>query len=131
MMIEKPKKYSLLPSVEKTQFILDWMREKKAQELVAIDLKSVTQKQSLAFETIVILSANSIRHAQGLADYLLECAGKEGFEYFRMEGYQSGTWILLDLNDIIVNIFQPEERELYRLEDLWGNAEFICDERAG
>ncbi len=36
-----------------------------------------------------------------------------------MEGYNQGQWILVDLNDIIVNIFQEQSRQLYRLEDLW------------
>ncbi|MDE7066056.1 MAG: RsfS/YbeB/iojap family protein, partial [Desulfovibrionaceae bacterium] len=57
-----------------------------------------------------------------LADGIAELCSRENFEFLRMEGYQAGQWILVDLNDIVVNIFQEPVRELYRLETLWTGA---------
>ncbi|MFR0874169.1 MAG: ribosome silencing factor [Bilophila wadsworthia] len=56
---------------------------------------------------------------QGLADGLMEQCTKNNYEFLRMEGYQTGQWILADLNDIVVHIFQQDVRELFRIESLW------------
>ena len=47
---------------------------------------------------------------------------EQNYEYLRMEGYNTGQWILVDCNDIVVNIFQQSVRDLYQLENLWGAA---------
>ena len=71
----------------------------------------------------------STRHGQGLADHVLQSARNENFEYLSMEGYVVGQWILLDLNDVIVHIFQSEARALFRLNDLWPAATILADTR--
>ena len=70
---------------------------------------------------MIIASASSARHARSLADGLSEMCKQEKFEILRTEGYQEGQWVLVDLNDIIVHIFQEPVRELYRLESLWAS----------
>ena len=45
---------------------------------------------------------------------------ERNYEYLRVEGYEAGQWILVDLNDIVINIFLEPVRELFRLEALWG-----------
>ena len=42
-----------------------------------------------------------------------------------VEGYSGGRWILIDLGDVIVHAFVPEERDLYKLERLWGDAPIV------
>lgn len=91
------------------------LAEKKAENTVVIDLSGI---ESFA-DGIIIASATSLRHAKGLADQVMQLCKQESFEFLHVEGYQGGQWILLDLNDIIVNIFQPAVRELYNLEGLW------------
>ena len=118
-------KYSDMPVREKLERIAGWILEKKGKDLLALDL---TQKHTFT-EGIIIVTASSIRHAQGLADHILQESKAERFEFLRMEGYQTGQWILLDLNDLVISIFQEEARELYRLEDLWKNAEVVLDAR--
>ena len=117
--------YSTLSTLEKTRTIILWLTEKRANQLVAFDL---SQEHTLT-EAAVIVNATSARHAQGLADFVLESCKKFKFEILRTEGYQVAQWILLDLNDIVVHIFQPEARLLYRLEDLWPSAEIVADQR--
>lgn len=92
-----------------------WLTEKKAKDIVMLDLEG----QNALAEGIIIAGAASLRHAQGLADFLLEMAKAENYEFLHLEGYKNGLWILLDFNDILINIFQPEQRDLYRLEDLF------------
>jgi len=112
------KKYSQVDVARKLEDIREWLVEKKAKEPVVIDLRG---KESYA-EGIVIVSATSVRHAQGLAEHVRMQAKSEKYEFLHYEGFQTGQWILLDLNDVLVNIFQPQARELYNLEGLWADA---------
>lgn len=91
-----------------------WLAWHKAKDISRIDLA-----RSAFADTLFVVSALSIRQAQALADGLGEFCRAQNQEFLGMEGYSSGQWILVDLNDIIVNIFQEETRDLYRLEDLW------------
>ena len=121
----KKLKFSAIPVREKLERITDWIVERKGRDVLALDLA----RNNTFTEGIIIVTASSIRHAQGLADHILQECKAEGFEFLRMEGYQTGQWVLIDLNDLVVSIFQEETRELYRLEDLWKNAEVIFDAR--
>ncbi len=114
------------PVRQKLETLTNWLSDKKGEDILALDL---TKCQTFT-EGIVIVTASSTRHAQGLADHVLqECKGA-CFEYLSMEGYQAGQWILLDLNDLIVSIFQQDTRDLYRLEDLWKAAQIVADMRS-
>jgi len=119
------KKFADTPVREKLERIARWIEEKKGRDILALDL---TANHTFT-EGIIIVTASSIRHAQGLADYILEESKAERFEFLQMEGYQAGQWILLDMNDLVISIFQDDTRELYRLEDLWKNAETVLDTR--
>lgn len=119
------KKFADVPVTEKLERIMGWIEEKKGRDILALDLSD----NNTFTEGIIIVTASSIRHAQGLADHVLLESKAERYEYFRMEGYQTGQWILLDMNDLVVSIFQEETRELYRLEDLWKNAKKVRDTR--
>ena len=117
-MSEPQKKYSDLEIKAKVLQIADWLVDKKAKDLVIVDLRG---KESYA-DGIIIVSATSSRHAQGLAEHVRFLAKQEKFEFLHDEGFQTGQWILLDLNDVLVNIFQAGVRELYNLEGLWADA---------
>ena len=119
------KKYSLVPAREKLEQMGVWLKDKKARELFALDLSG----KGAFTEGIVLVSATSVRHAQGLADHVLEEAGRANYEFLHMEGYQNGAWILLDFNDVVVNIFQADARLLYNIEGLWAGVEPLFDER--
>ena len=118
-------KFATVPVTEKLETVRTWMTEKKARDIVVLDL---TQNNTFT-EGILVATATSIRHAQGLADYILQESKALRFEFLRMEGYQTGQWILLDMNDLVVSIFQEDTRELYRLEELWKSAPVLYDSR--
>ncbi|MDR2891932.1 MAG: ribosome silencing factor [Deltaproteobacteria bacterium] len=117
----KTKTKSTVDTQTKLENICNWLAEKKGLDLLALDLAG---KSNVA-EGIVVAGATSMRHAQGLADYVLEKAKESNYEFFQMEGYKSGLWILLDFNDVLVNIFQTDQREIYRLEDLFPGARLV------
>lgn len=119
------KKYSLVPVQEKLEQMGAWLKDKKARELFVLNLSG----QGAFTDGIILASATSVRHAQGLADHLLDEAGRANYEFLHMEGYQNGTWILLDFNDVVINIFQADARLLYNIEGLWAGVKPALDER--
>ncbi|MDL2268085.1 ribosome silencing factor [Desulfovibrio sp. OttesenSCG-928-G15] len=117
--------YSTAPFTDKAAAFVEWLSDKKAKDIVAFDL---SRENSLS-EAVVIATANSVRHGQGLAEHVLKTAREQKYEYLRMEGATVGQWILLDFNDVIVHIFQPDTRSLFRLDDLWAKAPVLADMR--
>ena len=109
------QEYIALPTEKKIEALSVWLREHKAFQLVSLHVAG----KSAWTEALIIVSASSIRHAQSLADGIRTWCKEQKVEFLSMEGYQSGQWILVDLNDVIVNIFQTPTREIYRLEFLW------------
>ena len=121
----KEKKFSLMPAKEKAEHIYTWLLENKAKDIKVLDVKSAIT------DIVIIVSETSARHAKSLADHILMESKKENFEILSTEGYQAGTWVLVDLNDIVVHIFQEDTRELFQLERLWHEAEnIVLSERA-
>jgi ribosome-associated protein len=112
-------KKPIAPSMEKKLAdISGWLHEHKALQPVSLHVAG----KNTWTEALVIVSASSVRHAQSLADGLLAWCKEQKVEFLSMEGYQAGQWILVDLNDVVVNIFQAPTRELYRLESLWAES---------
>lgn len=114
----KAKISSTLPLSARIEVISTWLTEHKAEDIVCIDLAG---NNGFA-DAIIVMTAHSVRHAQSLADGIAELCYEQNYEFFRLEGRTAGQWILLDLNDLVVNIFLAPVRELYKLETLWGKS---------
>lgn len=112
------RKYSTALTAEKTAVLAQWLEDNKGRDVVALDVTG----RSPCMDMVVVVTASSLRHAKSLADGLMEQCIKNNFEFLRMEGYQTAQWVLVDLNDIVVHIFQPEMRDLFRIEALWKQA---------
>jgi ribosome-associated protein len=102
---------------EKLSRIVPWLEEHKAADILSIDLAG----QGAFTDLIVVLTASSPRHGRSLADGIAALCREQGYEFINMAGYQHGHWILVDLNDVVVNIFLAPARDAYRLETLWGH----------
>jgi ribosome-associated protein len=92
----------------------------KGLDVDILDVRNVT----LIADYFVIASGSSSRHVKGLADrvlYLSESTRKP----LHVEGYQLGTWVLLDYGDVVVHIFRESQRSFYGLERLWGDAPIV------
>jgi ribosome-associated protein len=94
------------------------LENKKAFALLALD---VSARTSIA-DTFVICSVGSSRQAQAVADEVGRALAALGRRALSVEGYQQGTWVLLDYGDLVVHVFLEERREHYALERLWGDA---------
>ncbi len=110
-----------LSAVAKAVIVAGWLAEKKAKDILALDVAPVNP----VCEAMVVASAVSLRQAKALADHVLERCGEEGFSYLGMEGYRHGQWVLLDLNDVMVHIFQEDLRPFYNIEGLWSEGKRI------
>lgn len=107
-----------MTSNEKTLTICKYLSEKKAYGIVYIDVES---KTSLC-DYFVICSGRSSTQVKSLAENLDEKLEKEfSLTPKRREGVREGRWAVLDYEDVIVHIFNDEERDFYHLERLWEN----------
>lgn len=102
------------------EVIVFGMQEKKAYEIVKLDLRDIHATLSDYF---VICHAESHTQLKAIAKSVEEEVFKSfGHEVWNKEGQENGEWILLDYVDVVVHIFKSEKRDHYRIEDLWGDA---------
>ncbi len=100
--------------------IADAMLEKKAQDVVSLDL---TKIGTAIADHFVICNADSTTQVVAISDYVEEMMEKEyGRSVLRKQGRENAFWIILDYSDIVVHIFKTDQRLFYRLEDLWADA---------
>jgi ribosome-associated protein len=82
---------------------------------VQIDLRG---RSSMA-DHMVVASGRSSRQVSAIAQKLLDRL-KESFRLTaRVEGKETGDWVLIDAGDVVVHVFRPEVREFYQLEKMW------------
>lgn len=123
----KEKKFTPMESREKVELVHKWLDEKQGGDITVLDVEGIC---SIA-EAIVVVSARSTKHAQALAEFVLDSAAEANIEFLGMEGHKSGDWVLVDLNDIIVHVFKEDIREFYNIEGMWSEAEMLefCADR--
>ena len=98
--------------------ILETLRDRKALDLVVIDLRGISDTA----DYFVLCSGTSEPHIRSLTDDLVEQLRGQGQRPWHVEGRQSLRWVLVDFVDVVVHIFGREAREFYALERLWGDA---------
>ena len=101
------------------QLAIKCAADKKAFDLIALDLRSIASFT----EFFIIASGSNQRQVQAIADEINEQLKKQlGTRAVRIEGYNTGEWVLLDYGDFVVHIFNGEAREFYDLARLWLDA---------
>ena len=93
----------------------DALEEKKASDVRVLDITGV----SVIADYFIIASGDNERQVEALSDAVDEALGRAGYERRAIEGYQTRRWILLDYNDVIIHIFNKEDRLFYDLERIW------------
>ena len=106
---------------EMADIVVEAASDKKAEDILVLNVSEVTTIADL----FVLCSGRSERQVQSIADAIVEKAKAAGRQPFGVEGYNAGRWVLIDLGDVVVHAFVPEERQLYRLERLWGDAPVV------
>jgi ribosome-associated protein len=114
------------------------VKEISSEELALLVVKGMQERKGL---DIVLMDLRKVKNA--FADFFVVCAGtsdtqidaigdsvdKEVWEAIRLhpkstEGKANREWILLDYYDVVVHVFKKDRREFYKIEELWGDAEF-------
>ena len=91
------------------------LEDKKAEDIAIIDISEV----SVIADYFIIAGGNNKSQIQALSDVVDEKLGRAGLPLKQIEGYNNANWILLDFGDIIVHIFDKENRLFYDLERIW------------
>ena len=108
-------------SVMMLKLAIEALEEKKAENIRVIDISEV----SVLADYFVIVNGNNRPQNQALSDAVSEKLGRAGYEAKQVEGYDNANWILLDFGDIIVHIFDAQNRLLYDLERIWRDGKQI------
>src|SRR5579884_3303078 len=101
--------------------IVDIAADRQAVDVVLLDIRSMA---SFA-DYFVICNGTSERQIKAIVDTVLETLEREGFNALHVEGTPTSGWVLIDFGSVILHVFAPAEREYYRLERLWADAQTI------
>jgi len=112
------KEFADMPSLELAQLLSQAALDKKAENLVILDVKEI----SSFTDYFVIMSGRSTRHVQGLAEAVDSAVSKKRIKDGNTEGLKEGLWVLLDYEDVVVHVFYKDVRDFYDLEGLWHDA---------
>jgi len=95
--------------------VLKSVDDDKAEDIVQIDLRG----RSDVADYMVICSGRSSRQVAAISEKLADRLKQDMRISVRMEGKETGDWVLIDAGDVIVHVFRPEVREFYQLEKMW------------
>ena len=99
--------------------ILSQLDDDKAEEVVQIDLRGKTA----IGDYMVVCSGRSSRQVSAIAEKLAQMVKDDYGRSPKVEGKETGDWVLIDTGDVIVHVFRPEVREFYQLEKMWMTTE--------
>jgi ribosome-associated protein len=102
-------------SAEVLALVLKSVDDDKAEEIVKIDLRG----RSDVADYMVICSGRSSRQVAAISEKLADRLKQDMRISVRMEGKDTGDWVLIDAGDVIVHVFRPEVRDFYQLEKMW------------
>lgn len=109
--------HPLSDSAKLAELAAEYGAEKLATDIVLLDMRGVVDYTDF----FVVMSGRNTRQVQAIAEEVAFKLKKEhGLLPVRTEGMKEGQWVLIDFVDIVVHVFDPEARELYRLDELWG-----------
>ncbi len=116
-----PRKKKTETGTALLEAVIAGIREKKGKDPVVLDFRNFSGAICDAF---VICHGNSRPHTEALAKSVDETVKKNtGQNPWHQEGFENAEWILIDYGDVVVHIFQEEQRKFFKLEQLWADAE--------
>lgn len=112
-------------SAELARLAIGALEDKKAEDVRVIDIGGV----SVLADYFIIASGNNRAQVQAMADEVEQRMGRAGAAPRQIEGYQAGNWVLMDFGDVIIHIFDAQNRLFYDLERIWKDGTQIDPEQ--
>ena len=94
------------------------IEDKLGEDIKVLNLQGLSN----IADCFVIASGKNPNQLHAMANEVEQKLYKEGIKLHHSEGYSSGTWILLDFGNLLVHLFNREQREFYGLDHVWGDA---------
>jgi ribosome-associated protein len=104
-----------LGGAELLELIIQSLESDKAEDIVQIDLRG----RSSIGDYMVVASGRSTRQVAAMSEKLVDKIKQTTGRTSKIEGKDTGDWVLIDTGDVIVHVFRPEVREFYQLEKMW------------
>lgn len=111
-------------SKEIARLVIDALEDKKAEDIKVIDISQLT----VIADYFIIAGGSNRSQIQALSDNVAEKLGRAGHPLKQMEGYDTANWVLMDFGDVIVHVFDKENRLLYDLERIWRDGRQMAKE---
>lgn len=108
-------------SKKMTKLACKALEDKKALDIKVIDIHEV----SIMADYFIIASGTNQNQVQAMMDNVDEMLGRAGYEMKHSEGSRTSNWILLDYGDVIIHLFDEENRLFYDLEKIWRDGKEI------
>lgn len=108
-------------SSEIAKLAITALEDKKAEDIKVIDISEI----SVIADYFIIANGTNRSQIQALSDHVEEILVKAGVPLKQVEGYDNANWILLDFRDVIIHIFDKENRLFYDLERIWRDGKLI------
>lgn len=97
------------------------LEEKKGEDIKILEISEI----SILADYFIIASAGNTSQIQAMIDHVEESLHKEGCDIKRLEGNRNSSWILMDYGDLVIHIFDKEDRLFYDLERIWSDGKQI------
>jgi ribosome-associated protein len=108
-------------TLKKVQAIITSLDDRKAQEIVSIDLRN---NEDAPVDFIIVCHGDSTTQVDAFASNLSKDFQEIfGEKPFRIEGKSNALWVIVDYIDIVIHIFHKELRDFYSIEDLWSDSQ--------
>lgn len=111
-------------SKELTKLAIEALADKKAEDIQVIDISEV----SVIADYFIIANGTNRSQIQALSDNVEEALGRADTPVRQIEGYNTANWVLLDFGDVIVHVFDKENRLFYDLERIWRDGKKVDTE---
>lgn len=108
-------------SKEIAKLAISALEDKKAEDIKVIDISRV----SVIADYFIIANGTNRSQIQALSDHVEETLGRAEVPLRQVEGYDNANWVLLDFHDVIIHIFDKENRLFYDLERIWRDGKMI------
>lgn len=113
-----------MTSKEIASIAINAIEDKKGEDIKIIDISNV----SVLADYFIIANGNSVNQVQAIADNVDEALSKQDIHPKQVEGYQNANWVLMDFGDVIIHVFDKDNRLFYNLERIWKDGKTVTKE---